>query len=134
MKVLPCLSRDHISILVKMQYFTIDEVAESEGMSLYKINKLRKDALICIRKALDGAEALNIEAILKYMAQRCNQSVDNITQRLCLEIADCMESRDSECWSEIRDDGKPPTPEDLLRFIVARYDCNRISIPYGIPF
>ena len=68
-----------------------------------------------------------MEKILEHVAKQHNVSVDEVRREMETAIHEAMQSTDpnvQELWKEITEDGKEPTPEELIGHILKILDMS----------
>lgn len=128
------LKKEQIEILFKCYYMKkYSRVAESEGIKVDKVKRIKENALRSIRLAYSRSHIQGIRfdggTVLTHMAERAGLTTEELTAIFDGYIHTGLNSDNSKYWGRIRKKGDLPTAAELLDFI---YDKFEVDIEGGI--
>lgn len=128
------LKKEQIEILFKCYYMKkYSRVAESEGIKVDKVKRIKENALRLIRLAYSRSHIKGIRfdsvTVLTHMAERAGLTTEELTAIFDEYIHIGLSSDNSKYWERIRKKGDLPTVAELLDFI---YDKFEVDIEGGI--
>lgn len=128
------LQKEQIEILFKCYYMRkYSKVAESEGIKVDKVKRIKENALRSIRLAYSRSHIQGIrfdgDTVLTHMAERAGITREELIAIFDGYIHTGLNSDNSKYWGRIRKKGDLPTAAELLDFI---YDKFEVDIEGGI--
>lgn len=129
MKRCEYLTMEQIEILLKCYYLRkYTKVADVEGLTVSKVQRIRENALRTLRLAYSKShmqgQRFNGGAVLQHMAERSGMKTEELSNIFNGFITAGLASENIKYWERIRKKGDVPTPSELLDFLYDKYEVD----------